>query len=362
MSKSLSWGLVIVTFNREKILPLCLQLAVQQTRKPKEIIVIDASSNWETTWENIQKNTVINHSDIRWIYQHYEVPSITAQRNQGLSLATTDVVFLIDDDSLMFPDCAEAVMQAYEADTQGVISSVAIAESSTAPGDSPIQDAQKEVGYSQKIWHLINNNLAFQWFWKKILMMDIYELWIPYDGDFPHHELPIEIRSINIKSIALCRGCQMTFRRDVIARELFDASLRYYAVAEDLDAINRVTRSGSLVLAEDARLHHYSSGGGRFPRFLVSALSILNQACFLRKHSNNLRRDQFKFYTLSCRRIFGDLIKDGLGRRFSFPQVRGDIYGVLESRNIFQIPDIHELNDIYPELQKKLLDEASSRN
>lgn len=362
MPKSLSWGLVIVTFNREKILPLCLQLAVQQTRKPEEIIVIDASSNWKNTWDLIQKDIAVNHSDIRWVYEHHEVPSITAQRNQGLSLATADVVFLIDDDSLMFPGCAEAVMRVYEADAQSAISSVAIAESPTAPGDSPIQDVQKEVGYSRKIWNSLNKNSVFQWFWKKILIMDIYELWIPYDGDFPHHKLPPEAESMNIKPISLCRGCQMTFRRDAITRELFDESLRYYAVTEDLDAINRVTRTGSLVLAEDARLHHYSSGGGRFPRFLISALSILNQACFLRKHSNNLRRDQLKFYKLSCRRVFGDFIKDGLSRRFSFPQVRGDIYGISQARNIFQISDVHELNNIYPELQKKLLDEISNKN
>jgi hypothetical protein len=60
--------------------------------------------------------------------------------------------------------------------------------------------------------------------------------------------------------------------------------------------------------------------------------------------------------------IDGDIIKDGLGRRLSFPQVRGGICGVLHARNIFRIPDVCELNDIYPAVQKNLLDKALSRN
>lgn len=277
---------------------------------------------------------------------------------QNIDLATTDVVFLIDDDSLMFPDCADEVMRVYEADSQGMISSVAISESSLIPGDAPIQDDQKSVGYSRKMRNILQGNAAFQWFWRKVLLMDICELWIPYDGKFPEHNLPIETKAVNIEPIVLCRGCQMTFRRDIITRELFDSSLRYYAVTEDLDAINRVTRSGSLVLAEDAYLHHFSSSGGRFPRFLVSALSILNQACFLRKHSSDLGRDQYKFYWLSCRRIFADFIKDGLSGRFSFPQVRGDVYAAFQAQNIFQIADVSELDNIYPKMQKEILDKA----
>ena len=37
----LTWALVIATYQRAHILPRCLRLAVQQTRLPTEIIVVD---------------------------------------------------------------------------------------------------------------------------------------------------------------------------------------------------------------------------------------------------------------------------------------------------------------------------------
>ena len=48
-SKSLTWALVIATYKRENILLRCLQLAAIQTRLPKEIIVVDASPDYEKT-------------------------------------------------------------------------------------------------------------------------------------------------------------------------------------------------------------------------------------------------------------------------------------------------------------------------
>jgi glycosyltransferase involved in cell wall biosynthesis len=48
-SKSLTWALVIATYKREHILLRCLRLAAVQTRLPKEIIVVDASPDYEKT-------------------------------------------------------------------------------------------------------------------------------------------------------------------------------------------------------------------------------------------------------------------------------------------------------------------------
>jgi len=45
MNQPLSWAVVIATYQREKILPQCLKLAIGQTRQPSEVIVVDASDN-----------------------------------------------------------------------------------------------------------------------------------------------------------------------------------------------------------------------------------------------------------------------------------------------------------------------------
>src|SRR5438105_545340 len=43
----LTWALVIATYQRPDMLLRCLRLAVQQTRPPRELVIIDASPNWK---------------------------------------------------------------------------------------------------------------------------------------------------------------------------------------------------------------------------------------------------------------------------------------------------------------------------
>src|SRR5215472_16371858 len=98
MPGSLSWSLVIATCNRRHILPRCLTLAARQTRPPLQIIVIDASDDWEREREEVLAGVAARHPAIRWDYVRARRRSSAYQRNQGVALARSDVVFLIDDD------------------------------------------------------------------------------------------------------------------------------------------------------------------------------------------------------------------------------------------------------------------------
>lgn len=170
MNKPLSWGLVIATYQREKILSQCLQLAVEQTQKPSEIIVIDASDDWQSTRSQVMGKIASNYPDIRWIYQAASQRGLTLQRNQGLGLATADITFLFDDDSLMYPTCAEEIMRVYEADTEGVVKGV---QSILAPMplEITVDDVPKAVGSHRDQW--IPGIAAFQRFiWRHLFLMD----------------------------------------------------------------------------------------------------------------------------------------------------------------------------------------------
>ena len=46
------------------------------------------------------------------------------QRNQAIDLATSDILFFFDDDSLMHPRCAEEIMRVYEADSRALVQAV----------------------------------------------------------------------------------------------------------------------------------------------------------------------------------------------------------------------------------------------
>src|SRR5690348_11134774 len=104
-AKKLDWALIICTYQREHILARCLRLAAQQTRPPAEIVIVDASPNWDRTRDEIMVTVVREHPAITWRYVQAEVRSSACQRNQGFRLTKSEIVFFFDDDSLMYPDC-----------------------------------------------------------------------------------------------------------------------------------------------------------------------------------------------------------------------------------------------------------------
>jgi len=94
MSQStLNWALVIPTYKREAVLQQCLLFAAQQTYPPKEIIVVDASPDWEKTQAHIIREIVAKYPEIDWQYVRAKRASSAAQRNQGIELATAEIVF-----------------------------------------------------------------------------------------------------------------------------------------------------------------------------------------------------------------------------------------------------------------------------
>jgi GT2 family glycosyltransferase len=356
----LTWGLVVSTYNREKILPLCLKLAVQQTRQPIEIIVIDASNTWQDTRRTVMAEIASTSPTIRWVYAAAEQRSLTLQRNQGLKLATADIVFLIDDDSLMYPDCAEAIMQVYEADLDGAIAGVQAEAVNVPPAlEGEITDARKQGGLKSKpkatSWGGMQT--IQRWLWRHIFLMDARKLFVPYDAGFPDRPLPENVAKLNIWRTELFQGYRMTYRRELIMKEGFEPLLRYYAAGEDLDASYRVSRHGILLTALDGKLHHFESAGGRMPRFKVSTLSALNQALCIRKHSKNLVQRKQAYYWLMLRRIVAEFFKDILSRRWGLPQMRGVLVALGYAPKIFSLPD-HEVAEWYVQFQQKFLREV----
>ncbi len=148
--QQLTWSLVIPTYMRAHILPRCISLAVNQTRPPHEIIIIDGSPDWEVTRQKITDIVAQSGLNIVLHYEKATQASSTTQRNQGVDLATGDVLFLIDDDSLMYPSCAEEVMKVYEADFEHKILGVSAIQNTTPPD---VEVADPTVLATQKIIH-----------------------------------------------------------------------------------------------------------------------------------------------------------------------------------------------------------------
>jgi len=149
-------------------------------------------------------------------------------------------------------------------------------------------------------------------------------------------------------------GYAMTVRRSVALREPFEPHLLAYAPCEDTDATYRFSRHGLLVMSRKARLHHFEIAAARLKRRQVSALFLMNVAFFTRKHSDAPDIHRKRYFHLARRRVFAEFLKDGLSRRWSFPQVSGTLYALRKAREIFALPDA-DMGKRYEEMQREVL-------
>jgi GT2 family glycosyltransferase len=354
MNQPLSWALVVATYQREQILPQCLQLAIAQTRQPAEVIVVDASENWEKTRDRVIAEIAATAPHIRWEYVPATHRGSTLQRNQGIDLATADILFLLDDDSLMYPDCAEQIMKIYEADRSGEVKGVQASLVEATPSDVIVNDTTKPAGWQWGKSLPVTATLV-NFVWKHIFLMNNEVTCVPYAGDFPQYQVPISLRDLDAHPVRLFHGCRMTYRREDIAGERFEPLLLYYALNEDMDASYRVSLRGMLLEAGHAKLCHFQSNSGRLSRYIVTILASLNQAVCVQRYSQNRQRDRRRFYVLNTRRILAEFCKDGLSRRWSFPQLRGVLTSFRYASYIFQLSD-EGLALWYPQFQKVLIE------
>lgn len=146
----------------------------------------------------------------------------------------------------------------------------------------------------------------------------------------------------------------MTVRRSVALAEPFDDDLLGYASAEDLDATYRFSRHGWNVVAIDGRIYHHEAMANRLKRQQSTTLSVLNVAFLLRKHSRFPVRHTIQFYVMLLRRLLAELLKEGLSRRWQFPQLRGVAASVPATVRILS-HDRATLGPFYDGIQRKLL-------
>lgn len=359
--EKLDYGLVIATYKREAILPRCLHHAVQQTLAPKEIIIVDASPYWETTRTKIMQELAAKYPTINWKYVQAKQVSSTHQRNQGIELATADILFLIDDDSFMYPDCAEEIMQIYTRDIDkkvlGIMSFLApIPPSFDSKAEKPIDNKIDKtwVSWLREKWQLLRFKLIKM---LNSLVQNSTRL-PPYDHPPIRHEfkIPDDIRAHRVPDLL---GWGMTFRRQVFEQIQFEELLERYAMSEDTDVSYRVARQGVLLRALNARIYHMKAEGGRLSRFAVAVLSAFNMLVLHRFHNTHF--DEFKKHLrpLLLKRMLQLTLKDLLAGRWSFPSTRGMLFVLLNYKRLLS-KSTEELKSWYPQFQQELINSSIS--
>lgn len=345
---SLDWTLCVCTLDRADVLATCVRLSLCQTVPPSSVVIVDASDNWEDTRATI--SSIVGSTPLRYVQAHKR--SLAVQRNQAIELATGSVLFLIDDDSLMYADCAEKVLSVYYADSDHLVSAVGITGVAALPNSDMSAHKRKKKGAISD--H--GQSWILRFLFREVLLMTADKHFVPYDAPRDAASLPDLPEAVTALAtqVNYLSGYCMTVRREVARKEPFDSGLLAYCPGEDLDATYRFSRHGRLVIARDAHLHHFEAASGRLKRKQAITLALTNSAYFLRKNAECLTQAKRAYYVMILRRLIAEFLKDGLTLRMDFPQFRGAIAAIRLAPAIFRSsePDFIEW---YQDVQKTVL-------
>ncbi len=350
---SLSWGLCVSTLNRIDILETCVARALAQTRPPAEVVIVDASDDWEAHRDRIAP--LVDAAGLPLAYVQADKRSLTAQRNRGLGLLSADIAFLLDDDALMHAGCAATIMDVYERDHAGAIVGVS-ATNARGPGDAVVEKKNKGGLSAPWVRRALKVSSLARWTLREVMMTSRDRIFIRYDDERDRRG-PEAVEALGIDGVAWSRflpGWGMTVRREVALREPFDGTLLAYCPTEDLDASYRFARYGVNVVARNAVLDHVEVAAGRIKRRQAAMLSVMNSAYLTRKNSKAPAKHVAVYYVYALRRLLAEFLKDALTGRFTFPQLQGMAEGVARSPGIF-LHDRADLEPWYEDTQRRLL-------
>ncbi|WEF25356.1 glycosyltransferase family 2 protein [Paracoccus sp. S3-43] len=350
-SPRLTWALCVATLNRIDMLELCVTCALAQTRPPSEIVIVDASDDWQSHRDRI---AAIVAGRVPLIYRPATERSSAVQRNSAITECSADICTFVDDDSFMHDDCMETILRVYERDTDHEI--VAI---SAGNGPSPLEIGgvtSKPVANLSSYAAMIKKSRLGQFLWRELFLMGRAVTFIPYAGPFgsPIPEWASSFRPEVVATIHIGAG-RMTVRRNALMREMFEPAFRSYCPGEDFDLSYRLSRIGMICAVPSARIYHHEVAASRIRREQELVLSICNAAFLVRKHSPDLDRDRRRWAVLMARRRVAEFLKDGLMRRWRLPQLRAARRAAAISRQILAFPDDAGLEDWYISVQQNIL-------
>ncbi len=226
---TLKTSVIICTRNRASDLAAMLVSLGKQTALPTEIVIVDSSD--APVLEDTRINQLWNstHLPSTLVYKH-TAPGLTFQRNQGIALATGELIYFFDDDVILSSRYMEEMNKAFGTDQAfgGGMGTIA-----------PLGAYKQWVNIGRSLFFLQRNYAHGKFTW----------------SGMPTHAYGTQ----GIKQVEVLGGCCMAFRSYVFKKHTFDEALRHYGYMEDCDFSYRVSRDWALFYNPCAILEHRQS-------------------------------------------------------------------------------------------------------
>lgn len=285
------YDVVIATRNRPDVLRVSIPLLLEQSVPPSQLIVIDSSDDHRPVRDAVLAATA--RARIPVVVEH-AAPSAAAQRNRGVELVRSPVVFFPDDDSLYFPDTADRILRVYESDKEQAIGGVCAAESPLPPPKSGlVVAAGTDMDFRDRFKQRFAHTRARI---EKKVFPDPFVLWGQHC--IRNSVIPEWFVDHDVVPVEWMTGFRMTFRTETIRKIGFGSYLGRYSLFEDTLASFEVWKNQMVVGARRAKIFHYKAPGRRTGGTESGIQQILNRACIVVKNAppGSLARRRLKRY------------------------------------------------------------------
>jgi glycosyltransferase involved in cell wall biosynthesis len=244
-NKKLTISLLVSTMNRAISLERLFKSIEKQTRIPEQIIVVDASSGDET--KSFCENSEMGRR-LSIQYLHSPYTGLSFQNNYGILHSKGDLILILDDDLVLYPDYVKELASLFEKDAAqkigavcGVMEGVRVypAEYIGCLFGSP----PKKPGYVSRAGRAV-----------KVTPTSFSE--------------PTQVNWVS--------GGLSMWRKELFLVDRFNLLFNGYSVGNDLELSVRVASKWELVVNPHAICQHLQAPGGRPDNFMRGKMEIWN--------------------------------------------------------------------------------------
>lgn len=254
-----SISIIVATKDRPSDLQRLLASLTAQSRRPDQIVIVDASKPAASC-------IACEFPALRIDYKSHWPPSAAAQRNVGIRAAdpSSTLIGFVDDDTTFEPDAFAAMLQFWDSTPDDVLGA-----------SFNIQNYRLPRGQSFKRSSLVAS-------------LGLYSA--TPGGIAPSGWQSVTGHVSETQFVDWLPSGAAVWRREVLAQHVFDEYFDSYSYLEDLDLSYSIGRKGKLVIVAEAGYSHYPSRSGRISARQFGRLEVRNRLYFVRKHGLCTRR------------------------------------------------------------------------
>ena len=299
---------IIPTYNRPKDLKNCIQSILDQSVKPDEIIVID-----DGNLNEVPLKAECEQSGITVKYAQKKVPGICQSRNLGVHLSTGEIIFLLEDDIVLFNDFFEQILKTYEKYSNESLGGVG--------------------GVIHNIDFSKTEKRILRFFYRIFLLAGSHEgkvLRSGFNTNYGETQSPLK----GVHKVDFLTGGGSAFRKEVF--DSFRFSKKYqtesgYGQGEDKEFSYRVSRQHNLLINPKARFYHYPAKKTEHNKFIKGKAFILSRYLFFKEYVKKKQTDWvYYIYAVAGYLLIRTCILIFSMKKTEYDRVRGILSAVKE--------------------------------